>query len=145
MSILNALASGVAGAVTLNLIHESVRRALPHAPRVDVIGTRAVRRSFEAVGRQPPPWGRAHQYALAGDLASNTAYYSLAALGDPRGAVARGVALGLIGGVGAVVLPPLLGLGQQPHRKSPWTEMLTVAWYTAGGYVAGKLARTLAE
>lgn len=145
MSLLKALVGGAAGAVTLNLVHESARRAIPHAPRVDVIGTRAIRRPMEAAGMSPPKWHDAHRYALYGDLLSNAAYYSLAALGDRRNAVGRGVLLGLIGGIGAVALPPLVGLGKQPHRMSPWTELLTVAWYTIGGYAAGKVAESLGK
>ena len=35
-----ALASGVAGACALTLLHEGVRRAVPDAPRMDVLGER---------------------------------------------------------------------------------------------------------
>jgi hypothetical protein len=49
----------------------------------------------------------------------------------------------MLAGVGAVVLPPLLGLGQQPGRRTPWTELMTVAWYTAGGVAAAAVAERL--
>jgi hypothetical protein len=143
--MLKALAGGVIGSVTLNLVHESMRRAVPHAPRVDVIGTRAIRRPIKAAGYQPPKWDDAHRYALYGDLASNAAYYSLAAIGPAKHATTRGAILGLIGGIAAVALPPLIGLGKQPHRLSPWTELMTVAWYTLGGIAAGKAVESLGE
>jgi hypothetical protein len=145
LTMLKALAGGVVGAVTLNAVHESMRRAVPHAPRVDVIGTRAIRRPIEAAGYSPPKWSDAHRYALYGDLASNAAYYSLAAIGQSKNATARGALLGFLGGVGAAVLPPLIGLGKQPHRASPWTELMTVAWYTIGGIAAGKAIESLGD
>jgi hypothetical protein len=70
-------------------------------------------------------------------VVSNSLYYALVAAGEPARSVRRGLMLGLIGGIGAVVLPPLLGLGQQPHRKTPATELMTVAWYTLAGLAAG--------
>jgi hypothetical protein len=143
--MLKALASGLAGAVALNLVHETMRRVVPHAPRVDVIGTRAIRRPIEASGRRPPNWRRLHRYALAGDLTANALYYSLVAAGPPESAVARGLALGVVGGLGAALLPPALGLGRQPHRLTPMTEALTVAWYAIGGLAAGGAARLLAD
>lgn len=141
--MLKAIVSGVAGAVVLNLVHETARRTIPHAPRMDVIGTRAIRRPMQAAGIQPPSWDRAHRIALAGDLVANSAYYAMAAVGDGRNARERGLILGLLAGIGGAVLPPILGLGNQPHRKTPVTHLLTVAWYTIGGVVAGEVARRL--
>lgn len=144
--MLRHLAAGLAGAATVTLVHETMRRILPHAPRVDVIGTRALRRPIVAAGRQPPHWDRLHRYALAGDIAANTAYYSLTATADsPEATLRRGLALGVIGGVGAALLPPVLGLGRQPHRQSPTTELLTIAWYTLGGLAAAAVANAVAE
>lgn len=141
--MLRALASGIAGALVLNVVHESARRVIPHAPRMDVIGTRAIRRPIVAAGMRPPPWNRLHKAALAGDLVANSAYYSLVGLGDPETARHRGLLLGLAAGVGGALLPPLIGLGNQPHRKTPYTQLLTVAWYTIGGVVAGEVAQRL--
>lgn len=135
--MLKALASGVVGALTLTAIHESARKALPHAPRMDVIGTRALSRPLRAAGRTPPHWNRLHRYALGGDVVSNSLFYSFVGYGPDRFAVHRGLVLGLAAGIGAVLLPPVFGLGRQPHRKSPLTELLTVAWYTLGGLAAG--------
>ena len=43
-SPLAAIGAGLAGAVALTLVHETARRVIPHAPRVDVIGVRAIAR-----------------------------------------------------------------------------------------------------
>jgi len=129
----------------LNAVHESARRVIPHAPRMDVIGTRAIRRPMVAAGMQPPSWNRLHKAALAGDLVANSAYYALVGLGDPETARQRGLILGLAAGIGGAVLPPLIGLGNQPYRKTPYTQLLTVAWYTIGGMVAGEVAERLSD
>ena len=134
--MLQALGSGVAGAIALNLVHETARRIIPHAPRVDVIGTRAIRRPIVAMGYQPPRYKNLHKAALAGDLMSNAAYYALVGAGDRKHLWQRGALLGLLGGLGAAFLPPLLGLGNQPHRKAPFTQIMTVTWYLLGGLAA---------
>jgi hypothetical protein len=41
------------------------------------------------------------------------------------------------------VLPGPLGLGEAPSNRTPQTQLMTVAWYTAGGLVAGVVARAL--
>ena len=136
MSVLKALGSGVAGAVALNVLHESARQVIPHAPRVDVIGKRAIAKPRRAAGLQPPRGRALYATAMAGDLVSNSLYYSLVGVGSGRHAWTRGALLGLIGGLGAAFLPPLLGLGRQPNQRTPFTQVLTVLWYTLGGLAA---------
>jgi hypothetical protein len=135
-SALAAVGSGLAGAVALTLVHETARRVIPHAPRVDVIGVRAISRPMRAAGYEPPHYNRLHRMALAGEMVSNSAYYSLIGAGDREHVWRRGTILGLAAGLGAALLPPVLGLGQQPHRKTPFTQILTVAWYLIGGLAA---------
>lgn len=141
--MLRELTSGLVGAAALTVVHETVRRLIPHAPRMDVIGTRALRRPIMAAGYAPPRYATLHAAALAGDLLLNAAYYSAAAAGSRESAIRRGLLLGLAAGAGAVVLPPLMGLGRPPHRKAPVTDLLTVAWYTLGGLAAAEAARVL--
>jgi hypothetical protein len=135
-SPLAALAGGVAGAVALTLVHETARRVIPHAPRVDVIGVRAIARPMRAAGYEPPHYNALHNAALAGDLAANSAYYSLIGAGGREHLWRNGAVLGLLAGLGAALLPPLMGLGSQPHRRTPFTQVLTVAWYLLGGLAA---------
>jgi hypothetical protein len=144
-SPLAAIGAGVAGAVALTLVHETARRVIPHAPRVDVIGVRAIARPLRAAGYQPPHFNTLHNAALAGELVSNSAYYSLIGAGDASHAWRRGAILGLLAGVGAALLPPVMGLGQQPHRRTPFTQMLTIAWYFLGGLAAAGAYRLAAR
>ncbi len=138
-----ALISGTAGAAALTTLHEAVRRASPVAPRMDVLGMRGLRKLLGK--RTPADDRRLHQVALVGDLVSNTAYYALVAAGDPDRAPVRGALLGVIAGVGAVVLPPWLGLGDPPHVTSRANRLMTVAWYALGGLAAGLVQRQLAR
>ena len=138
-----ALLAGLAGAATLTLIHETARRTLPAAPRMDTMGRRALARGLEAAGIDPPPRDELQGIALAGDLLANAAYYALVGVGSPTRPVLRGAVLGVAAGVGAVVLPPHLGLGRRPRGVTPGVKAMTVAWYLAGGLAAGAAYRLL--
>ncbi|UQN09616.1 hypothetical protein [Deinococcus sp. QL22] len=135
--------SGLAGAVTVTLLNETVRRLVPHAPRIEIIGERALSQSLETLDVTPPRGAALYRWTLLGDLLSNSIYFGLVALGKPQGAWKRGSALGLAAGVGAVVLPGPLGLGKQPGARAPFTPLLTAAWYLAGGLAAVAMARKL--
>ena len=133
--MLKALGSGLVGAVALTLIHETARRVAPEsAPRMDVLGMRAIQKAVRAVDAEPPV--PLHEAALVGDLVSNSFYYSLVGAGPRADAVRNGALLGLAAGLGAVFLPGPLGLGRQP-TDTPTTQALTVAWYLAGGLAEG--------
>ena len=138
-----SILSGAAGAAGLTLLHETARRVVPDAPRMDVLGERAISAGLRAVGADPPPEPHLHAAALVGDVVSNTAYYALVGLGGRDGAVARGGLLGLAAGLGAVFLPGPLGLDTRPSSRTPQTAVMTVAWYTVGGLIAGAVYRAL--
>jgi hypothetical protein len=80
-----------------------------------------------------------HRAALAGDLLANSAYYSLATTWT------RGAVLGLAAGIGALVLPQRMGLGDPPHSELLSNKLMTVAWYTLGGLAAAWTAQCLAH
>lgn len=138
-----ALASGLAGAVAVNFLHELARQVLPHAPRMEVIGMRALAKLARAADQPVPPRDQLYWLALAADILSNGLYYSLVAADDGDSVARRGVGLGLAAGVGGAILPAPLGLGRQPGARWPQTQLLTVAWYTAGGMVAAAIYRRL--
>jgi hypothetical protein len=144
MRLSQALISGAAGAVALNILHETARRIVPHAPRMDVIGMRALARSLRGLDQEVPPHDELFSWTLVGDLASNAVYYSLVGLGDEDGIWFRGAALGAAAGVGGAFLPPRIGLGRQPD-ETPATQVMTITWYLVGGIVAAIVARRLAR
>jgi hypothetical protein len=132
----------MAGAAALTAVHETARRRMRGAPRMDVIGMRALGRTLERAGLRRPRRRRLFYGTLAGDLASNAAWYSLVGLGRPERVWQRGLLLGLAAGAGAVLLPPMLGLGRSPGTRTPKTQALTIAWYVIGGLAAAAAAST---
>ncbi|QEH34991.1 hypothetical protein OJF2_35360 [Aquisphaera giovannonii] len=131
-----ALLSGLVGASVVTLIHETVRRVHPDAPRMDTLGRRAIASGLEAAGMEVPPEDELQAAALGGDIVSNALYYSLVGLGSPAGTLARGVGLGAAAGLGAVALPPVLGLGGRPSARTPQTAAMAFSWYLIGGLAA---------
>jgi hypothetical protein len=142
MKLLCSLSAGLAGAVVLTALHETVRRLRPEdAPRMDVLGMRGLRKLLNKANAPQPDNDTLFDITMVGDVLSNGLYYSL--VGSGRHAVRRGLLLGLAAGVGGVMLPGPLGLGKAPSGRTPQTKAMTVAWYTAGGLVAGAVAQAL--
>ncbi len=144
MKLGRALASGLVGAVALTVVHETARRVVPEAPRMDVLGMRAIAQTMRAAGETPPERDELHTTALAGDIVANAAYYSLVGVGNPGSAWLRGAILGAVAGIGGVALPGLVGLGSDASARSLPTQAMTVAWYTIGGMAAGAAYGALA-
>lgn len=144
MSLLRTLGSGLAGACALTLIHEGARRVLADAPRMDILGMRAMARSYNAVGAPTPTPDELFNRTLVGDIAGNALYYSAVGLGGRDGVYLRGAALGLAAGIGAVALPGPLGLGEDASARTPATQAMTIAWYTLGGLAAAATYACLA-
>lgn len=140
---LRALGPGLVGSLSVTLLHEGLRRVLDDPPRMDVLGMRAIKKGSRLLGRRPARGRRLHRQALVGDLVSNTLFYALVSLGQPRRPFLRGMLLGGLAGVGAVVLPPYLGLGKRPARAQPRTALLTVAYYTLAGLSAARATRSM--
>lgn len=131
----NSILSGVAGAFTVTVLNELVRRTVPHAPRLDVLGMRSLAKASRWMGAEAPE----HLFAsaMAGDMVANTAYYSLVGAAGRERAMVTGAVLGLIAGIGAVALPAPMGLGVGPTDRTTETKFLSIAMYLAGGIVAG--------
>jgi hypothetical protein len=121
--ITTALLNGLAGAVALTVLHETVRRVRSDAPRMDTLGRRALAKGLEAARLETPSEDRLQAVAMGGDIVANTLLYSLACLGKPS--PARGAALGALAGVGSLVLAPLMGLGSRPGSRTPQTTAMS--------------------
>ncbi|WP_345222681.1 hypothetical protein [Hymenobacter koreensis] len=138
-NVIQALVSGFAGAIALTLVHQAARKLTPNAPRMDILGMRGLRKILDAADAPQPDRQTLYNATMAGDLFSNGLYYSL--VGSGEDAWVRGAALGIAAGVGGVVLPGPLGLGDGPSNRTPQTQLMTVAWYTLGGLVAAGVSR----
>jgi hypothetical protein len=127
---------GLAGACTLTLLNESVKKLDKDAPRMDLLGMNAVARLTKGNNILAQTAGKLFPVALAGDLVSNSLYYSMADTGDDQKTFIRGALLGLGAGLGAVVLPKTLGLNEDATTRTLKTKLLTVSWYIIGGLAA---------
>src|SRR5688572_27135467 len=127
---------GLAGACALTLLNESVKKLDKDAPRMDLLAMNAVARLMKGNNLLTQTAGKLFPIALAGDLVSNSLYYSMADSGDKKKTLIRGGLLGLGAGLGAVVLPRTLGLNDEATTRTLKTKVLTVTWYVIGGLVA---------
>lgn len=143
MSLMKAVISGLAGACAVTLINETARQFVKDAPRLDVVGKRAIAFPLMKAGIAPPPNSRLYWMTMGSDIVSNTLYYGLVGLGSQENGLRNGAVLGLLAGAGAVALTEPLGLGDEPVNRTAQTELMTVAWYLAGGLAAGAVYRTL--
>jgi hypothetical protein len=137
-----SLASGVVGALALTAIHEVGRRRIASAPRMDEVAMRVLRKILPGEHRDPK---RLHQLALAGDLLSNSVYYSVIAAPTRKATWTRAGVLGTAAGLCALFLPARMGLGapQNSHRRA--NQFMTVGWYLAGALAAAFVATRVRE
>jgi hypothetical protein len=143
MDPIRSLIGGAVGALALTAVHQAAQKTIDRAPRVDVLGRRAIAKPLRAMGVQPPRGDRLQQAALAGDLVSNSSYYALLGLSRPQNLWQNACLLGLAAGIGAVALPPVLGLGSKPTARTPATAGMTIAWYTLGALAAAATLQAL--
>jgi len=143
MKAVKNIIGGLAGALALNILHETVKRFDHDAPQINLVGEEAISKSMEAAGLQPPTGDSLFLTALAGDLVSNALYYSLIGTGKKENIVLRGAGYGLGAGLGALFLTEPLGLSDAPVTKTDKTKVLTVTWYVLGGVVAALVIKSL--
>jgi hypothetical protein len=127
---------GLAGACALTLINQSVARLDKQAPRLDLLGMNATAKLFKGINKVPPVVGTLFPMAMAGDLITNSMYYSLAGGANKNATLLKGMLLGLGAGMGAVSLPKAAGLDETPTNFSNRTKLMTIAYYIVGGLVA---------
>ena len=143
MNPLTALGGGLAGACAVTLLHETVRRIVPEAPRLDLLGMTAIEKGLRAAGKKAPEENQLFTWALAGDIVSNSLYFSLAGVGKEKDLWLKSSLLGLAAGVGAVVLPEPLGLSGKHTNQSVSTKLMTIGLYVAGALVTTAVMKIL--
>ena len=138
----HSVLGGAAGAATLTLAHEVLRRLDPRAPRLDKLGMIGLASLLRASGSKPPRGDRLQGYALIGDLLANTLYYASVGAGR-RVSITRGGLIGLAAGMGAVFLTPVVGLPKRHRGRGRIGQLLTIGLYALGGLAAAAMARAL--
>lgn len=145
MKTIASLGGGLAGACAVTLIHESVRKIVPKAPRMDLLGMNAISKGLNAAGIKTPTGKKLFTMALVGDILSNAIYYSVAGAGNDKNIWLKSSMLGLAAGIGAVVLPGPLGLEKTHSARTTETKLMTVGLYVAGALVATAIMKLMAR
>ena len=143
MKSLAILGGGLAGACAVTLFHETVRKIMPQAPRMDLLGEQALSKIIRSTGNKLPSAKNLYAMALVGDIISNSIYYTLSGLGKEKNAWRRGAAVGLAAGIGALVLPKPMNLNSNYSNKSVRTQLVTVGLYLTGALIATGVMKLL--
>jgi hypothetical protein len=141
MKVSSGLAGGLAGTVTVASIHEALRRVTPDAPRMDILDMELIRKGLKSLNKEVPGEDQLQRLGVGAEVFCDTAYYGLTAVGGKKGVWLRGVLLGLVAGVTAVILPKPLGLPEEPSNKTAGTQLMTIGLYLMGGLVAAAITQ----
>ena len=143
MSKIQNLLAGLGGAIALNILHESLKRKGQDMPRVDLLGEEALQKTLNQFGTGISDQKTLFNATLAGDIVSNTIYYSMIGGGSGKHVWQRAVSLGVAAGIGAITLPKPMGLNPEPVTKTTKAKTLTVAYYLAGALVTGCILKAI--
>jgi len=143
MKLVNSIIGGLAGALALNIIHETARHLSKDAPQIHKIGEEAVVKLAEAGGVHAPTGNELYATTLVGDVISNGLYYSAIGIGSPKSRWIKAISLGLSAGTAALKLTKPLGLDDAPVNKNEATKVMTMAWYLIGALVAAAVINRL--
>jgi len=145
MSKLKNLIAGLAGAVALNILHETLKKKSDNVPRVDLLGEDALQRTLNYFGGNIDHKETLYNATLAGDIVGNTLYYSIIGAGNAKYLWPKVIFVGLSAGIGAVKLPKPMGLDETPVAKNDQVKVLTVGYYLFGAIVTGLAVKMLSK
>ncbi len=134
--ILLASGGGLAGAAMLNVLHETLRKQVPNAPRMDLLGMQVLEKTLAKKGDRYFRRKKLRRWALMGDLLSNTLYYSWIYSPSRSKSWRKGMLLGTLAGLGAVWLPGPLHLQKSASNRTEQTKWMTIALYLTGALTA---------
>ena len=137
---------GLAGAVVLTALNESIKRVDANAPRPDLLGMNAVAKLVKGAGLKKVIKGeKLRSVSMTADLLTNSLYYGMADAGSNSQTFVRGTLLGLSAGVGALTLAKPLGLDETAPYTPLKMKAMTVAYYIVGGLVAAAVINLLSD
>ncbi|SKB46867.1 hypothetical protein [Daejeonella lutea] len=141
MNFAKSLIAGFAGAAALNILHETMRKFDSEAPRMDLVGEQAVKKSAEAMNVDAPTGKKLYGITLAGDMVTNASYFAAIGMGGRKFMLLRAIGAGISAGIAAVKAPKPMGLNEKHVANSDKREIMTVAYYVFGAIVtAGVLS-----
>lgn len=135
MNMLKSLVAGFAGAAALNILHETLKKLDPEAPRIDLVGEEAVKKSAEAMDLNAPTGNSLYGITLAGDVLTNATYFAAIGMGSKKFMPLRAIGAGISAGMAALKAPKPLGLNEAHVANSEKRQVMTVAYYVFGAMV----------
>jgi hypothetical protein len=142
MKVMSSMAGGLAGALSVTMMQELLKRVDPSAPRRDLLVKQAGFKIADKMGNGSTTANRVNNMSIAGDIITNTLYFSLTAAAGKR-ALPIGSILGLSMGAGAISLPSKLGLNSYFTGGTRKRKLMTMGMYLVGGLVAAAVSRCL--
>jgi hypothetical protein len=151
MKLASALEGGLAGATTISLLTDTLKRINGHSSGPNVFKSKNLGKRFKKARSKKPLKATKQIIQLAGDLLGSTAFLGLSSLGKKKNAMMRGALLGTAAGLGSVLLNsheekkrhkanghegyPPTGVA----KDTLLTKALEVSLYTIGGMIAGRV------
>ena len=140
MNFVKSLMAGFAGAVALNILHETMRKLDNEAPRLDLLGEQVVKKSAEALNIDAPTGNKLYGVTMAGDILTNATYFAAIGMGGKKYMMLRAIGAGVSAGVVALKAPEPLELNENYVANSDKRKLLTVAYYVFGALVTAGVA-----
>ncbi|HET7897732.1 MAG TPA: hypothetical protein VFL47_08680 [Flavisolibacter sp.] len=149
MKLASAIEGGLAGATTLSLLGETLRKIDDHSS-ADLFKGNNLVKTFKKAKTKKAAKARKLWIQLAGELLGSTAFLGFSSLGKKKNAALRGALLGTAAGLGSVMLdghdhPHSLDDNRHTLLKKPADPVLAkaveVALFTVGGLIAGKMVQ----
>lgn len=145
MKFISSIAGGFAGACVVTLLNQVIKKYDKGAPRIDLLGQEVAAEAHHALDSNLPSQQTLYKQALAGDLLSNTIYFSIAGANDKHPEVQGGMQ-GVLAGLSAVYAPGLSNALNAKHTgETDKKKILTTAYYFIGGIVAAKVMKLVDE
>lgn len=132
---------GLAGAIMLTLLNESLKNISKNMPHIDLVGKEAVQNTAKYFGLDIEN-NELLGTALVSDILSNTAYFSLIN-GEKNELWLKATSAGLLAGLGTINLPSKIGLNEEPVSKSTTTKALVVGYYLVGAWTTAAVIRLM--
>jgi hypothetical protein len=150
MKLASAIEGGLAGATTISLLGETLRKINGQTSGVNVFDGKSLKKRFKKAKSNKKGESTKEFIQLAGDLLGSTTFLGLTSLGKRKNALLRGALLGAAAGLGSVLLKEKDNKKHEKHgpdgrptsslAKDPLlAKAIEVGLYTAGGMIAAKL------
>jgi hypothetical protein len=140
-----AACAGIAGAVTLTLLHQLGRTTDRSPSRLDRLDDDSLRTLLRKLRLRPRSPDRLHRIALMSQLLVNSGLYSSLFARQPRPWLRGAIGGTIVGMAVALIGPALYTAGTARTMETRRAQALTIAMYSSAGLVASALYSALAR